>query len=417
MRRAAGIGPGKLRARLVRLMLLVLLMAACAPLSACWDIQYLDQLGVVLAVGVDDDPKGKFRYQVTVQVVLPRNASPGDQSGNGSPVMTISEKGDTLFEAIRKMSAKTSRRLFFSHMQLLAIHENTAKKDLYPLLDLIDRNADIRSDISVVIARGLRAEQLLEIRTQMEAVPANQMKEAIEVNEKAHGQVFSVLVRDIVRMADSHLKEAAVPAIGVEGMPEAGNKDNNVTQIKPDVIPELTTMAIFRDGELAGYLTPKESRGYVFLRNRIKSSVLKLSCPRTDGHYIVEIFDSDTRTKVRQSPQSSDTPLVHVQVRMEASIHELTCQDFNVHDESSFREVELAVNQAVEAELDAAIGALQKKLRSDALGWGREVYQDQPAMWKRISGNWNDVFPNVPYELECISRIQSMGIRSNSIAK
>lgn len=417
MRRACGIGTKGFKAMAARLALLVLLFAACAPLSACWDIQYLDKLGVVLAVGVDDDPKGKFRYQVTVQVVLPRNASTGDQSGGGSPVMTISEKGDTLFEAIRKMSAKTSRRLFFSHTQLLVIHENTARKDIYPLLDLIDRNADIRSDISVVISRGVTAEKMLQIRTQMEAAPANQMKEAIDVNEKAHGQLISVLVRDIVRMADSHHKEAAVPAISVEGSPAAGNKEDNVTQINPEVIPELTTMAIFRDGKLTGYLTPKESRGFVFLRNRITSSVLKLPCPRSDGHYMVEIFNSTTQTNVRRSPRSDNIPLIHAQVRMEGSIHELTCSDFNSQDESAFREIEQVVNKAVEEEMRAAIAALQKKWKSDALGWGREVYHDQPAMWKRISPEWETVFPKAEYELECISRIQSMGIRSDSIVK
>lgn len=92
------------RRELRRLPWLFLVISLMLPLTGCWDIRYLDKLGVVIALGVDDDPSGKFLYEVTVQVVLPQNATTGDGGGDGSPVMTLTEKGDTMFEAIRKLS-------------------------------------------------------------------------------------------------------------------------------------------------------------------------------------------------------------------------------------------------------------------------------------------------------------------------
>lgn len=94
---------------------LILVWTACmlALLNGCWDLRYLDKLGVVYAIGVDDDPTGKNKLQLTVQVVLPQNVAAETKGAiGGTAVTTFTEKGDTLFEAIRKMSTKTSRRLF-----------------------------------------------------------------------------------------------------------------------------------------------------------------------------------------------------------------------------------------------------------------------------------------------------------------
>lgn len=402
---------------LVRMLLFACLTAAVAPLAGCWDMRYLDKLAVVLAVGVDDDPTGKFLYQVTVQVVLPQNAVTGEKGGGGSPVMTITDTGDTLFEVFRKMSTKTSRRLFFSHTQLLAIHEMTARRGIYPLMDLIERNADIRTDISVIIARGMTAEKLLQIRTQMESVPANQLKEMLQVNEEAQGQTYSVLVRDIARWADSEQKQASVPAIGAKGLPSKGNTKENVDRINPEVIPELTTMAVFKDGKLLDFLTPRQSRGMTWLENKIKSTVIKFSCPRSKGHYMVEVFETETKTMAKLPTRGEDRPVIHIKTRVEAGIQEMACPDFFIEGEESIHEVEQALKKAVEEELKTTIAALQKKLKSDALGWGEAVYQDQPQLWKKISPDWSSLFPKTAYEIECISHIQSMGSRTNSIVK
>lgn len=52
-------------------------------LSGCWDLRYLDKLGVVLALGVDVDPKEKQKLKLTVQVVLPQNVAAESKGGSG----------------------------------------------------------------------------------------------------------------------------------------------------------------------------------------------------------------------------------------------------------------------------------------------------------------------------------------------
>jgi len=399
-----------------RLALTVIIASVLIPLTGCWDIRYLDKLGVVIALGVDDDPSGKFRYELTVQVVLPQNATSRDGGGNGSPVMTLTEKGDTVFEAIRKMSAKTSRRLFFSHTQLLVIHESTAKKGIFPLMDLIDRNADIRTDISVVIARGVKAAKLLQIRTQMESVPANQIKETILVDQNAKGQLYSVLVRDITRISKSEGQQIAVPAVGVEGDPEAGSTKEIVDRINPKVLPELKTMAVFDGGRLIGYLPPKQSQGLTWSLNKLQNTVLKFPCANGKGHYIMEVIRTDTKVKAEKPKGESEWPTVKMEIRMQSSVHEVTCPGLSINDEQTLLALEEKLNAVVEKEIKSTVDWLMDR-KLDALGWGEQIYRDQPARWKQMKARWKTIFPQIQYEIHCISHVESMGARTDAITE
>lgn len=399
-----------------RLALTVIIASVLIPLTGCWDIRYLDKLGVVIALGVDDDPSGKFRYELTVQVVLPQNATSRDGGGNGSPVMTLTEKGDTVFEAIRKMSAKTSRRLFFSHTQLLVIHESTAKKGIFPLMDLIDRNADIRTDISVVIARGVKAAKLLQIRTQMESVPANQIKETILVDQNAKGQLYSVLVRDITRISKSEGQQIAVPAVGVEGDPEAGSTKEIVDRINPKVLPELKTMAVFDGGRLIGYLPPKQSQGLTWSLNKLQNTVLKFPCANGKGHYIMEVIRTDTKVKAEKPKGESEWPTVKMEIRMQSSVHEVTCPGLSINDEQTLLALEEKLNAVVEKEIKSTVDWLMDR-KLDALGWGEQIYRDQPALWKQMKARWKTIFPQIQYEIHCISHVESLGARTDAITE
>lgn len=396
----------------------ILLWAACmlVLLSGCWDLRYLDKLGVVLAMGVDDDPSGKQKLQVTVQVVLPQNVAAESKGGTGgTPVTTFTETGDTIFEAIRKMTAKTSRRLFFSHTQMLIIGEKMARKGIFPLVDLIERNSDIRTDISVVVTRGVRAEQLLQMTTQMESIPVNQFHEMIDVNQEAYAVNYAVLVKDLTRLTGEGKQQAVLPSFRIEGDKAAGNTVDNVKTIPAEAIPALSTMAVFRDGKLVDYLKPKESRGLVWLQNKVKSTVVKLACPETKGNLIVEIHKANMQYKVKQSKDGM--PIVQAKLELTGSIQEIMCQGIDVLDEQVLNKIGELTSQAVKKEAQDTIRKMQKKWRVDALGWGKEVYLHQPVVWKRIEKDWETVFPMVQHEVTCITKIMGSGARSKSIVK
>lgn len=40
-----------------------------------------------------------------------------------------------------------------------------------------------------------------------------------------------------------------------------------------------------------------------------------------------------------------------------------------------------------------------QSLNSDIFGWGYSVYRSDPATWKAIEKDWDQRFPEIPYEL------------------
>jgi spore germination protein KC len=396
----------------------VLLWTACMLilLSGCWDLRYLDKLGVVLALGVDEDPKGKQKLQLTVQVVLPQNVAAESKGGiGGTAVTTFTETGDTIFEAIRKMSAKTSRRLFFSHTQMLIIGEKMARKGIYPLVDLIERNPDIRTDISVLLARGVKAKELLQLTTQMESIPINQIHAMVETNQSAYAMNYVVQVNDITRLHGDGKQQAVLPSMRIIGNKELGHSNENVNNIPAKAIPELSTMAVFREGKLVDFLKPKESRGLSWLQNKVQGTVIKLACPNSQGNLIVEVQGVTMNNKVKLD--ESGKPVIQVNVRLSGSVQEIMCKGVEIEEERVLNQIGTMASEAVKDEMEATIRLLQKKLKIDAVGWGKEIYLQQPHIWKRVEGDWESVFPNVKSEVICSTKINGSGVRGESIVK
>ncbi|MBB3109594.1 spore germination protein KC [Paenibacillus phyllosphaerae] len=410
---------GRKVSRKARAVLVLLVLTMLAPLLAgCWDIRFLDRMGIVFAVAVDDDLSGKHKYKVTVQVVLPQNVTGGIGGGQGQPVTTFTETGDTLFEALRKMTAMTSRRLYFSHTQLLIIGEQAARKGIWPLLDLIDRNPEVRTGILLLIAKGGRAEKLLETTTMMEQIPVQQIRYAVNTNESAWSQVYEVTAQDVIRDAVHNWKQSAIPAITLSGEADAGNDRGNVDKIKPDVVPRLTTMGILRDGKLIGYMTPKESRGLSWMYGKFKNTIVKVGCPAADtpGNLIVEILSNRVRIHARKKA-GKELPEIVIDLHAQGSISEINCPDVNVMNEQTFKDVSRLTEQAVRQEIEQTINKLQQKFKSDALGWSTVIYKDQAKTWKKLQDDWVSYFPQTPHRMEIEIDVTGAGLRAKSIVK
>lgn len=400
----------------VKLALLAVLCGGMTLLGGCWDLRYLDKLGVVMALGIDEDPTGRQEYLVTVQVVLAQNVAAESKGGvGGTPVTTFTETGDTLFEALRKMSSKTSRRLFFSHTQLLIIGESAARKGIYPLVDLIERNPDIRTDISIICTRGIKAQQLMQMTTQVENIPVNQFREMLDVNQSAYGTNYAVFVKDIIRMQGKGQRQAVLPSIRAEGDKLTGRTVDNVSRIPAAEYPVLSTMAVFREGKLVDYLKPKESRGLSWLHDKVKSTVINLACPQSEGFMVIEVEEASAGYKI--SGNEEGMPVVNAHIRLTGSVQEIMCPDLDVLDEKLLNGIGELTAKAVKEEAEAAINRIQKKLRTDALGWGKEIYLKAPSIWRKVEDDWPELYPEVKSSVSCTVKIAGSGVRGESIVK
>lgn len=160
---------------------ILILLLALIPLSGCWDRNELNELGIIVMQGID---KVGDQYQVSVQFVNTGEVA-AQKGGSGRSAATVySEKGETLFQAVRRMSTVSPRKLYFSHMQMLVIGEEVAKVGINKVLDLLSRNYQVRTDFYVLVARKAKAIDVLKVLTPIEKIPAQNLSSKLETSDK-----------------------------------------------------------------------------------------------------------------------------------------------------------------------------------------------------------------------------------------
>ncbi|WP_245581126.1 hypothetical protein [Paenibacillus ginsengihumi] len=133
--------------RLLSLLLWIMLAIAA---SGCWNRRELNELSVVLAMGIDQVGD---QYEISLQTVDPSQMG-RNRKTERSPTTVYSERAPTLFEAIRKITTKASRRMYGSHLHLLLFDENVARAGIRRTLDLMLRDHEVKARFS----RGRRQE-------------------------------------------------------------------------------------------------------------------------------------------------------------------------------------------------------------------------------------------------------------------
>src|SRR5690606_17351958 len=103
--------------------------------GGCWDRRELENLAVVVGIGINLAPEGEG-YEVSSQIVRAAQIQSPGGSGSGDeelrPFWILRSRGPTVFEAIRNATLQSSRRLFLSHNQVLVINEAVAREGLMP---------------------------------------------------------------------------------------------------------------------------------------------------------------------------------------------------------------------------------------------------------------------------------------------
>lgn len=107
----------------------------------------VNDLGVTVAIGLDliEDEL----LELTVQVVIPRRLAQEGYEKNA--VVTYSTTGRTVFEAFRKMTAISSRKLYIGHIQLIVLGESLAKGGIFETIDFFERDHEFRRQAQILV--------------------------------------------------------------------------------------------------------------------------------------------------------------------------------------------------------------------------------------------------------------------------
>lgn len=122
-----------------------------------------------------------------------------NRGSDRSPVSIFSQKAPTLFEAIRKITTKSARKMYVAHIRLVIFDKQTARNGIKEPLDFLFRDHEVRPDFYMVVTKGTSAKDVVSFITPTEILPSIGMYKTLKVSEKVWAPTSAVKVTEMLK--------------------------------------------------------------------------------------------------------------------------------------------------------------------------------------------------------------------------
>ncbi|MBD8837212.1 MULTISPECIES: Ger(x)C family spore germination protein [Paenibacillus] len=390
------------RSRILKPLVYILLMVV---VTGCWNSKELNEISVVIALGIDtvDD-----QYEISLQVVDPSQMS-RNRAMERSPTIVFSSRADTLFEAIRKLTTESSRKMYMSHLKFVIFDENTARKGIKKPLDFLFRDHEVRPDFHLAIVRGSSAKDAVSFVAPTEVLPAMDMYKALKVSEKTWAPTSAVDVKDLLQRLTKDGIEPVLTGIRLNNL-NKGLTIDNVKKSPQHVNYLFTGIGVFQGDRLTGWIEESKSKAFTYISNRVSSTVASVSCPNSEGKFAFEVIHNN----VKIIPKIKDNePHITLEVDTEANIGEVTC-NADLKDEKTFNAFQDAGREEQEKILKEGIQNAQQ-IGSDIFGFGEAFHRKYPYEWHKWKADWTRKFQNLQVDINLRYRLNRVGKITNSV--
>ncbi len=350
------------------LLIVCLLLSACC-LSGCWDNKELKNIDVVASLGLDYAPameeKGNPLKEVSVEVL---KADKALEAGNKDSSRFYYGSGQSVLEAIDSLYAQGAKELSWPHNRLLVLGQSVGQVSAADYLDYFIRSYEIRPTTLLAMSEGTAKELLASVDSSSVTASSTILTVLDKKEQGVEESFLRVTLQDFVNgLLDTGL-DPVLPLIEQAGAEEG---------------VRIQRLMAFRQGKAIGTLNPKETRGVLWVKNRMEHGVIAVN----DGNQqqSLDVLSSQCKLKA----VGSGKPVVRLYVEVKAGLKEdsnmLSTQPSTQHEQevamtNAVEDMESAMNQAIAAEIQLAVQRSQA-LDSDFLGLGQTIYRQQPGFW------------------------------------
>ncbi|AKF92454.1 Ger(x)C family spore germination protein [Brevibacillus laterosporus] len=416
----------------------VLTLSLTLLISGCWDRQEIEDLGMVIGVGIDSPQKGndsdsqqneegeeggasdadsestqqeddagsgtkvnqKIPILLTHQNVLPK-VLVGTAKVTGTQkeaYFNISGEGNSFFEIIRNFATKSSRPPFFLHVKTMVIGEAIAKKlSLNKMLEYFLRDTELRRTVLVVVAKG-RAIDILNKKPLNETLPAVEILSILD-NVRKSLDIATPASLGFISENMTTKSSFMIPRIGVLNKTI---KISGAALIKGDT------------GKMIGWLGDEEVRGANLLIGSGKSKwekhagLIKTTMPPNNCMIIYEIrtVSSKVTPKVQNGKVSFS-----VQINLNGRIGEDWSKTENSFEDSYLEKAGEAFEKKIKELTRNTLNKLQKKWKIDVLEFHKALSIHYPDVWEKMKDNWDDEFSKIPVDVQVKVHVREFGLK------
>lgn len=386
-----------------------LLIAIALFMTGCWNKRELNEFSIVTAVGID---KVDDEYEISVQIVNPSEIASNKSNGGSIPFVLYHAKAETLFEAIRKLSTLTPRKPYFSHIGIMVLGKELAVEGIDQKLDLFIRDQEMRSNFLVVVSDQLPAKEILGILSPLEKIPANKMYNSLRNSSEVWASTSPTRFDELVKDLEKTNGNTVLTTIRIDGDPSEGASKANVEKSIPSAILYYSGMAVFKNGKMVGLLNEEESKGYTYIKDKIKSTVTIIACPE-GGNITTEVKSSKTKVK---GEMANEKPRIILDIQSDQTVAEVDCT-INLEKKKTIAELDKISSETITTNITNTLDTIQNKYKADIFGFGEVIHRSNPKAWKKLEKDWEQLFPELEVQVQVDVKTKGSGTRINTIQK
>ncbi|GIO97018.1 hypothetical protein J14TS5_21040 [Paenibacillus lautus] len=387
--------------RKIRSVLLILSLVVF--ISGCWSKKELNELAVVMALGIDIDENG---YAVSAQVLNSSEAGSKQGGSMGSlPVVTYRSVGKTIPDALQRMLSMAPRMLYLSHVRVLVFGEDLARIGVSDVLDYISRNHQLRSDFFMLVAKNGKASEILEVVTPFEYVPANSLYSSILISEKKWAATGKVTIQQFVTELKRNGSDPVLSGVQLSGGLAEGQSMENVKQISPSTLLQHTGLGVFKGDRLVGWLGEPPSKTVNYVLNKVDTTAGYISCPDSG---IVGFAVNRAETSLDVSLNSEGIPEFSAELEIEADLDSVQCP-IDINRPAVIDELEKNIEDKYNANIRKHIGEVQQQYGADIFAFGEVLHRKYPGVWKKYRDHWGESFKTMSIHVNADVAIRRIG--------
>jgi len=353
--------------------------------GGCWDYRGLNELAIVAGMSIDKNPESG-NYMLVFEVI----DISGDIKEQGLQSILIESEGNTLFDATRNARKRILNKLYFGNMQTLVLSEELARnEDIGGIIDWFLRSTEFRETLAVVISQQKTAREIISTEGLIETVSSLEIQKSAKEDNQHTSSTSYVELYNIYSTLKSRGKELTLPAIHI-----TTNDDKEVT--------ELNGSAVFKGERLKGYLTPEESMYYLFAIGEVKGGILTIPS-RGDDKDNVSLEIAENKTD-KSFSYANGKVTVEIKTDTTVILNEID-EPFDALDIPRIFALEVAAQDKLEQNIGAVVKKVQEEYGSDIFGFGSMISKRDPALWKKLSADWDRLFTELEVKVKPKIRI------------
>lgn len=370
----------------------ILLFSTTILLTGCWDRREVNDTAIVLGTAIDKSHNNSIK--LTVQVLVPRSVSGGQQGSGGganAQLMVRSATGENMADALSKLQTKIPRNLFLGHCKTYIIGEKLARDGGFQKqIDFLLRHPEPRERSYLYVSYG-EAAHVLKFRPILEQYMGEGLRKLTEMHIG-----ITTTIKDFEQMITGDAEAAVLPLIKFSSLKFKKGEES---------FSAVSGTAIFKKGKMVGTISPKITRGLLWLRNEIEVTAVTVNPKKGET---ISLDPVREKTKIIPTIRNGKWEIT-ININSEGAIVQ-NGSNLDITEPAITKKVEKFLEKDIEDRINQAIKRIKNDMNIDVFGFAEAFHRKYPKEWQKVSDHWDQILPQTDVKVIINTNIRRPGL-------